>query len=57
MSIEKLGGSYTLECDICGEKAPRYFDYFDEAVDYKKENGWKSKRDDGGWWDHCPECQ
>ena len=40
-----------LPCDICGHCVSG-FDDFNEAVDYKKENGWKSI--DGK--DMCPEC-
>jgi len=47
---------YTLTCDICGEEID--FDDFYEAVDYKKENGWISRKDKYGYWeDICPDCQ
>lgn len=57
VSIEKEGGSYSLYCDICGEKADKTFFEFQNAVDYKKSNGWKSQRHNGEWEDVCPECQ
>jgi len=44
---------FVLICDICGEEAPDSFDFFNQAVEYKKENGWKSQY----WEDICPECQ
>ncbi len=44
-----------LSCDICGESET--FDDFYEAVKYKKENGWTSRREDGEWQDFCPDCQ
>ena len=55
--IEKIHEDFYLYCDLCdSEEGP--FTYFDEAVDYKKENGWKSTKDKlGGWQDICPECQ
>ena len=55
MSIDKF--SYTLTCDICGEDAPESFSNFYEAVQYKKQNGWKSQKYRGEWEDVCPECQ
>lgn len=57
MAIEKVGSDYILVCDVCGEKAPRYFDYFDEAAEYKNESDWKVVKDCGGWWDYCPGCR
>lgn len=36
--IDKYDGLYFLVCDICGD-----------AVDYKKENGWKSQKHKGEW--------
>ena len=48
--------SYDLICDICGHLECGHED-FDEAVEYKKENGWKSEKYKGEWEDVCPECQ
>ena len=53
--IDQSYGSYTLVCDIC-EKEVKPFDDFLEAVNYKKENGWKSREHDREWEDVCPEC-
>ena len=51
---EDLG--YELTCDECGEVIDG-FDFFMQAVDYKKENGWKSRKDKyGAWEDICPDC-
>lgn len=47
--------NYTLICDYCEKEVPR-FSSFMEAVNYKKENGWKSKNILGEWTDICPEC-
>ena len=55
--IDKFGGVYSLTCDICQEEAPEQFFDFSEAVDYKKQNGWKSQKRKGEWEDVCPECQ
>ncbi len=55
--ITKYGNLYFLVCDVCGEKADEPFSEFDDAVEYKKENGWKSQKYRGEWEDVCPECQ
>lgn len=55
--IDKFSGIYTLTCDICGEDASENFDDFYDAVQYKKDNGWKSQKRNGQWEDVCPECQ
>lgn len=55
--IYKIGGRYILACDICGtEEDETFYDFYD-AVEYKKENGWKSQKHKGEWEDVCPECQ
>ena len=53
----KFNGLYTLACDICGEEALETFEEFSEAVQYKKDEGWKSQKYKGEWEDVCPECQ
>ena len=55
--IFTMNGICTLTCDICGEEAEKTFTDFYKAVDYKKENGWKSQKHNGVWEDICPECQ
>ena len=55
--IDKSDGMYSLTCDICGQDAPEEFFEFDDAVSYKKQNGWKSQKRKGEWEDVCPECQ
>ena len=57
MSIQKQYREYVLICDICQNEVDGTFVNFIEAVDYKKENGWKSKKEGGGWIDICPDCQ
>jgi hypothetical protein len=54
--IDKAYGSYFLTCDICLNSAEEKFDNFDDAVDYKKSNGWRSEKKYGEWLDICPEC-
>lgn len=53
-----LGKYYSLSCDVCCEVIMhKRFDNFDDAVQYKKDNGWKSQKNNGEWEDICPECQ
>lgn len=54
----EYGENNTIEltCNICGNSVTG-FDDFQEAVDYKKDNGWKSTRYRGDWEDICPMCQ
>ena len=48
---------YTLTCDYCGEMCDENFNEFTEAVEYKKEYGWKSVKDkNDDWQELCPEC-
>ena len=56
--INKFGKSYILSCDICQEEAEETFYDFYDAVKFKRDNGWKSQKDENGeWMDICPECQ
>ena len=48
--------SYTLICDYCGKVVPRFANFMD-AVNYKKDNGWKSINTLGEWTDMCLECR
>lgn len=56
MTIDKFAGLFTLTCDNCGKELNEQFDEFYDAVEAKKENGWKSKRVNGDWEDWCDEC-
>lgn len=56
MAIEKEEGKFILYCDVCGETADRPFAEFQDAVNHKKENGWRSRLEKDGWVDICPEC-
>ena len=55
--IDKQSGRYHLACDVCGEEIDETFDDFYDAVQHKKDNGWKSQKVNGEWEDVCPECQ
>ncbi len=57
MMIDRDFDGYSLACDICGEEATQTFDDFWDAVQYKKDNDWKSQRRNGDWEDVCPDCQ
>jgi hypothetical protein len=54
--IDKEGCLFILYCDVCGEAVDKDFYEFQEAVDYKKANGWKSQTYHGEWEDVCPDC-
>lgn len=47
---------YKLICDYCRKEIGGFQDFYD-AVDYKKENKWKSIRILGEWTDACPKCK
>ena len=55
--ICKSFGFCSLTCDVCGEEADETFDDFYDAVEYKKNEGWKSQKRNGEWEDVCPDCQ
>lgn len=56
MSIEKNErGMYDLICDICTNYEE--FETFNEAVEFKKEFGWKSEKKNNEWIDICEECK
>jgi hypothetical protein len=50
-------GTHSVECDICNEEMGEDFIDWNEAVEAKKENGWKSKKIGNEWKDICPDCQ
>lgn len=55
--IDRQYGEFRLICDVCGGWDGRVFRDFYDAVDHKKDNGWKSQRNGSGWQDVCPDCQ
>lgn len=54
--IEKQHYKYILICDVCGEDSEECFDTFQDAVDGRKEIGWKSEKNNNEWKDVCPNC-
>ena len=56
MAIYKEYGKYTLYCDRCDKKFTGC-DSFQDAVDLKRIEGWKSIKEDGIWRDLCRECR
>lgn len=48
--------TYTPVCDMCGAELETQYD-FDDAVEAKKNAGWKSRKLDGEWIDLCQDCQ
>jgi len=48
---------YTLTCDHCEEEEELDDSDFQEVVDWARDNGWKTFRDESGnWVNHCPDC-
>lgn len=60
MAIEKRweGGEevFTPQCDVCGDVLEDEWDFYD-AVEAKKQAGWRSRKVDDEWIDICPYCQ
>lgn len=54
--ISKEYGKYTLICDICGATTEEEYETFQDAVDAKRDIGWKRMRTSGEWADVCPCC-
>lgn len=54
--IDRQYGIYIVVCDLCGYES-HDLNSFDEAVDYKNNNKWQSKKIDNEWTDICPACQ
>lgn len=55
--IEQRGDKgFVLICSQCGHEV-KYFDSFDEAVAYKRDNGWISRKVGNEWVSKCPNCQ
>ena len=51
--------AFSLTCDHCEEEAEETFETFEEAVQFKKDNGWRSVKNvfENTWSDLCPDCQ
>ena len=57
MSIEKEStDTFIPICDVCWGELPEEYG-FKEAVAAMKTAGWVRRRDEGGFYDVCPECQ
>lgn len=58
MGVEKVNyNEYYLICDVCGNEEK--LKSFEECVEFKKENHWKSKYSnfDETWQDMCSSCK
>jgi hypothetical protein len=55
MSIEQSGGMFIPVCDVCCDELPAEFDFVN-AVQAKKNAGWKSRKVNGDWEDWCDAC-
>jgi hypothetical protein len=47
---------YELICDICNAEADVMFDSWNEAVEARKDLGWRSEKSNGKWRDVCKCC-
>ena len=55
--IERVGvGQVRITCDECEWDGSHGFVSFQEATAWMRENGWVSRKEDGDWWNYCPEC-
>jgi len=55
--INKINNTYKIICSLCGEIFPDNFYTFLDAVEYKKNNNWRSiKVSEGNWDEICPDC-
>ena len=57
--IVKVMGSHILSCDTCGANVTKSFPSLDRALDYIKQNRWKTTMGSKGYdFKHiCPNCQ
>ena len=56
MSNIRMGGEIVFSCDECDAELETGEEDFIDAVRKKKEEGWKSRKDDTEWLDICPDC-
>ena len=60
MAIEKRWKDgeevFTPVCDVCGDNLDDEWDFYD-AVEAKKQAGWRSRKVGDDWIDMCPYCQ
>jgi len=56
MTMQRIGCSYIITCDICGYTLPEEYDFYD-AIDTKARKAWKSRKIKGEWEDVCVDCQ
>lgn len=55
--IQKIYCGYVIICDNCEHQASESYETWQDAVDAKKENGFKSKKYGNGWMDLCEDCE
>jgi len=54
--IEKMDGVYRIICNVCGEVYKNEFYDFYDAVNFKKNERWKSQKVGDGWIEVCRDC-
>lgn len=55
--INEEYGKFQLVCDICQNEHEQQYDTWSEAVEGKREAGFRVKREGGGYIDICRNCQ
>jgi hypothetical protein len=55
--IQARYGKFVLVCDNCEDEGEKEYLSFQEAVEGKKEEGWKSKKYSDGFKDLCNDCK
>ena len=55
--IDKINNVYKIICNACGKVFNIEFQSFQEAVMFKKKNGWRSVMLSASKWNEiCPDC-
>lgn len=56
--IQKEYGKFLISCDLCDQVCLDAFDTFQDAVDNRRDQGYKISKDTtGNWFDLCENCQ
>jgi len=55
--IEKEGYEFFIVCDNCYTISDDSYETFEEAVENKGPQGFKSRKYGNGWLDLCKDCQ
>ena len=56
MSIERAFFGYVIDCDFCPNFLNCDTEFFRDAIDMAKGDGWKMRKQDDEWIHICPVC-